>query len=183
MKMFCTAAAVCLALAASVFSAPVPAQTAETDPATKDQVELLLRTLHSHDMIQRTMEAMLKPMDQMFHDQFRKDGKKVPGDFQPRFTKLINELMVNMPWEEMTQATVPVYQSHFTNGDINNLIAFYSTPTGQKYLHEMPEVTGESMQAMMPIMRRYMNDAQARMQQQIKDMEQNAPKAEDSAAQ
>jgi hypothetical protein len=39
------------------------------------------------------------------------------------------------------------------------------------------------MQAMMPIMRKYMSDAQARMQQQIKDMEQNAPKAEDSAAQ
>src|ERR1700729_3247545 len=70
MKMFWIAA-LCL-----VFSATGLAQT--PDPATADQVELLLRTMHSHDMIQRTMEAMLKPMDQMFHDQFRKDGKKVP---------------------------------------------------------------------------------------------------------
>jgi hypothetical protein len=182
MKMFCTAA-VCLALAVSVFSEPGLAQTADTDPATKDQVELLLRTMHSHDMVQRTMEAMLKPMDQMFHDQFRKDGKKIPADFQPRFSKIMADLLKNMPWDEMTQATVPAYQNHFTNDDINNLIAFYSSPTGQKYLQEMPEVTGESMQAMMPIMLKYMKDAQGRMQQQVKDMEQNAPKAEASAAQ
>ncbi len=178
MKMFWIAA-VCLALSASCL-----AQTADSDPATADQVELLLRTMHSHDMIQRTMEAMLKPMDQMFHDQFRKDGKKVPADFEPRFTKLMNDMLTNMPWEQMTQATVPAYQKHFSNGDINNLIAFYSSPIGQKFLQEMPEVTGESMQAMMPIMRKYMNDAQERMRQQIKDMEQSAPKADqDSPAQ
>lgn len=158
------------------------AQTADSDPATADQVELLLRTMHSHDMIQRTMEAMLKPMDQMFHDQFKKDGKKLPPDFEPRFTKMINDMLTSMPWEQMTQATVPVYQKHFTNGDINNLIAFYSTPTGQKFLHEMPEVTGEGMQAMMPIMRKYISDAQARMQQQMKEMEQSAPKADQDSA-
>jgi len=45
---------------------------------------------------------------------------------------------------------VPVYQKHFTNGDINNLIAFYSTPTGQKFLHEMPAVTAETMRAIYP---------------------------------
>jgi hypothetical protein len=177
MKMFWIAA-LCLAFSAAAF-----AQTGESDPASADQVELLLRTMHSHDMIQRTMEAMLKPMDQMFHDQFRKDGKKVPADFEPRFTKMMNDMLTNMPWEQMTQATVPVYQKHFTNGDINSLIAFYTSPTGQKFLHEMPEVTGEGMQAMMPIMLKYMSDAKARMQQQIKDMEQSAPKADDSPAQ
>jgi hypothetical protein len=91
-------------------------------------------------------------------------------------------MLTNMPWEQMTQATVPVYQKHFTNGDINNLIAFYSSPTGQKFLHEIPEVTGENMQAMMPIMRKYINDVNARMQQQMKDMEQSAPKADQDSA-
>jgi hypothetical protein len=170
-------AALCLA-----FSATGLAQTADTAPATADQVELLLRTMHSHDTIQRTMEAMLKPMDQMFHDQFRKDGKKLPADFEHRFTKMMNDMLTNMPWEQMTQATVPVYQKHFTNGDIGNLIAFYSSPTGQKFLHEMPEVTGEGMQAMMPIMLKYMSDAKARMQQQMKDMEQSAPRADQDSA-
>src|SRR6202451_3625171 len=104
MKMFWIAA-LCL-----VFSATGLAQTADTDPATADQVELLLRTMHSHAMTQRTRKGRLKPMDQMFHDQSRKDGKKVPADFEPRFTKMMNDMLTNMPWEQMTQATVPVYQ-------------------------------------------------------------------------
>jgi uncharacterized protein len=181
MKMFRIAApcfALCLALAASGL-----AQTADTDPATKDQVELLLRTTQSHDMMHRMMEGMLKPMHQMFRDQFEKDGKQLPPDFESRANKMFDELIKNMPMDEMVQAMVPAYQKHFTNGDVNNLIAFYSSPTGQKVLQEMPEVTSEGMQAMMPIMTKYMKDAQERVQQQVKDMEKSAPKTEDSAVQ
>jgi hypothetical protein len=134
--------------------------------------------MRSHDMMQRMIEAMLKPMHQMFHDQFRKDGKKLPADFEPRFTKMMDDLMKGMPWDDMTQAMVPAYQKHFTNGDINNLIAFYSSPTGQKVLQEMPDITSESMQAMMPLMRKYIGDSQERMQREIKDMEKTSPKAE-----
>jgi uncharacterized protein len=172
MKLFWIAA-LCLVVSASGL-----AQNADTDPATKDQVELYLRTMHSHDMMQRMMEAMLKPMHQVFHDQFKKDGKQLPADFEPRFTKMMDDLVKGMPMEEMSQAMVPAYQKHFTNGDINNLIAFYSTPTGQKVLEEMPEITSESMQAMMPVMRKYVNDWQKRMQEEVKDMEKTAPKAD-----
>jgi hypothetical protein len=173
MKIFCIAA-LCFAI-----GAPALAQNADTDPATTDQVALYLRTMRSHDMMQRMMEAMLKPMHQMLHDQFAKDGRKLPADFESRFTKMTDDLMKNMPWDDMTQAMVPAYQKHFTNGDINNLIAFYSSPTGQKVLQEMPEITSEGMQAMMPIMRKYIADWQERMQKEIKDMEKTAPKAEE----
>jgi hypothetical protein len=172
MKLFWIAA-LCL-----IVSAPGLAQNADTDPATKDQVELYLRTMHSHDMMQRMMEAMLKPMHQVLHDQFKKDGKQLPADFELRFTKMMDDLVKGMPMEEMSQAMVPAYQKHFTNGDINNLIAFYSTPTGQKVLEEMPEITSESMQAMMPVMRKYVNDWQKRMQEEVKDMEKTAPKVD-----
>jgi uncharacterized protein len=172
---------VVLALA---LSAPCLAQTADTDPATQDQVELLLRTMHSHDMMQRMMEAMLKPMHQTLHDQFKKDGRQLPANFESRFTKMMDDLIKNMPMDEISQAMVPAYQKHFTNGDINNLIAFYSSPTGQKVLEEMPEVTSDGMQAMMPIMRKYISEWQQRMQNEVKDMEKTAPKVEpDSPAQ
>ncbi len=178
MKMFCIAA-LCV-----VFAAPGLAQNADTDPATKDQVELLLRTMQSHDTMQRTVEGMLKPMHQMLRAQFEKDGKPVPPDFESRYHKMFDELIKSMPMDEMTQAMVPVYQKHFTNGDVKGLIAFYESPTGQKFLQEMPEVTSESMQAMMPIMRDYMSGAEEQMQEEVKDMEKPAPKnSPDSPAQ
>jgi len=176
-KMFWSAA-LCLAIGGLVFSTLSLAQNADTDPATKDQVELYLRTMHSHDMMQRMMDAMLKPMHQMLHDQFKKDGKQLPANFESRFNKMMDDLVKAMPMDEMTQAMVPAYQKHFTNGDINNLITFYSSPTGQKVLEEMPEITSEGIQAMMPIMRKYVSEWQERMQKEVKDMEKTAPTAD-----
>jgi hypothetical protein len=163
-------ATLCLAL-----SAPALAQTSDTDPPTRDEVEIYLQTMHSHDMMQKTMEAMLKPMHQMFRDQFAKDGKALPPGAERRANKIVDEMMKGMPLDEMTQALVPVYQKHFTKGDLEKLIAFYSSPIGQKVLTEMPAITGESMEAIMPGMQKYIAESQSRMQQEVKELEKNAP--------
>lgn len=154
--------------------APVLAQSAESDPASKDDVILYLRTMHSHDMMQKTMQAMLGSMRQMFSEQVEKNGKMPPANAEKRLNTIMDEVIKGMPIDEMTEATIPVYQKHFTKGDIDHLIAFYSSPTGQKLLDEMPAVTGESMTAMMPIMIKYMDDSKQRVQQQVKEMEKSA---------
>ena len=169
--------AVCLALIPALAAAGF-AQSSDTDPATKEDIELYLKAMHSHDMMQKTMEAMLKPMHQMFSEGFEKGGKTPPGDAEKRFNKMMDELMKGAPFDEMTQAMVPIYQKHFTRGDINNLTAFYSSPTGQKVLEDMPAISGETMAAMMPIMRKYMEASKARMQRELEEMEKSAPRAE-----
>ena len=65
--------------------------------------------------------------------------------------------------DEMTQAMVPAYQKHLTKGDIDNLVSFYSSPTGAKLLREMPSMLAEAMQSMMPIMTKYMETVQQRL--------------------
>jgi len=163
-------ASLCLAL-----SLPILAQNAD-DPASKDDVILLLRTMQSHDMMQRTMEAMLKPMHQMYHQQYLKDKDKLPPDFESRMSMIMDDMLKNMPFDEMMQAMIPAYQKHFTHGDIEALNAFYSSPVGQKFLHETPEVMAEAMQAMMPILTKYQQQSQERMQKEIKEMMENTPK-------
>ncbi|MGD0570472.1 MAG: DUF2059 domain-containing protein [Candidatus Sulfotelmatobacter sp.] len=164
------------------FSVPALAQNADTDPASKDDIILYLRTMHSHDMMQKTMQAMLGSMRQMFSEQFEKDGKTPPGDAEKRLNSMMDELIKGMPLDEMMQATIPVYQKHFTKGDIDHLIAFYSSPTGQKLLEEMPAITGESMTAMMPIMLKYMEDSKERVRQQVKEMEKSAAQGDQGSA-
>jgi hypothetical protein len=156
------------------FSAPALAQNADTDPASRDDVILYLRTMHSHDMMQKTMQAMLGSLRQMFSEQFEKDGRTAPADAEKRFNSIMDEVIKGMPLDEMAQAMIPVYQKHFTKGDIDHLIEFYSSPTGQKVLEEMPAITGESMTAMMPIMTKYMEDSKQRVRQQVKEMEKGA---------
>lgn len=162
MKMFWIAA-LCLA-----FSAPVFAQSADTnEPASRDDVILYLQTMRSHDLIQRMLEAQSKATQQLVHDQLAQE-RRLPADYNARMKKWVDELFKNMPIDEMTQAMIPAYQKHFTKGDIEAMNAFYSSPVGQKVLQVLPDVTQEGLQAMMPILSKYLADWKQRMQDDLK---------------
>jgi uncharacterized protein len=48
--------------------------------------------------------------------------------------------------EELVRRIIPVYDKHFTQDEIRQLIAFYQTPIGAKFVAELPSLTQESMQ-------------------------------------
>jgi hypothetical protein len=171
MRPFVLAATLCLALAVNGLAQGTSADS----PATKEDVEKYLQAVHSHDMMQQMLDAMSKPMQQMVHDQFMKDKDRLPPDFETRMNKMISDQFKDMPFDEMTQAMVPAYQKHFTRGDMDALVAFYSSATGQKLLREMPAITAEAMQSMMPIMRQHMEAVNQRVQQDLADMLKNSP--------
>lgn len=158
-------AAACLVLAASCL-----AQTADTDQATNDDVQKYFAITRSHDMMQKTLAAMTKPLHQLAHEQCQKDKDRLPADCEARVDKLLEDMFNQMPMDEMLQAMVPAYAKHFTKGDIDALIAFYSGPTGQKVLREMPAIVADSMQAAMPIMRKAIEKMHAREQQEFAGM-------------
>jgi len=149
----------CLAVSLSAF-----AQNAD-DPASRDDIILLLRTMHSHDFIQKTMSAQLAGVRQLMHEQYAKGD--VPADFDSHFSKTMDELIKGMPVDEITDAMIPSYQKHFTHGDIEAMNAFYSSPVGQKVLEELPAVMQEGMQAAGPIVTKYISTWQDRMKQEF----------------
>ena len=67
-----------------------------------------------------------------------------------RMDRESEDLIKNFPVDAMLSDMIPVYQRHFTKSEIDALIAFYSSPPGQKFLHEMPAVTAETMRAIYP---------------------------------
>jgi hypothetical protein len=164
-KRFLIAAILCAALSFTGL-----AQTATDAPAAKEDVERLFQAMHSHDMMLKMVEAMSAPMHQAAHDQCERDKDKLPADCEERINKLLDGMMKEIPFDQMMQAMVPAYQKHFTKGDMDALIAFYSTPTGQKVLQELPAVTAEGMQAMMPIMRKSVEKMTERAEQEVNQM-------------
>jgi hypothetical protein len=106
----------------------------------------------------------------MMHDQYEKDKDKLPADFEARMNKVMDDYLKSFPWDEILQSMVPVYQKHFTKGDVDHLVAFYSTPTGQKLIREMPAITAEAMQVMMPILRDRIDVMTRDVQQQVAEM-------------
>jgi hypothetical protein len=144
--------------------------TGANAPASKEDVERYLQAVHSQDMMRKMMDAMTKSMQQMNHDRYLKDKDKLPADFEARTNKMMDDMMKDMPFDEMMQAMVPTYQKHFTKGDMDGLVTFYTSPTGQKLLREMPAITAEAMTAIMPIMRQHMDAMSRRLQQQTDEM-------------
>jgi hypothetical protein len=158
------------ALLCAGFSWTGLAQTAADAPATKEDVERYFQAVHSHDMMLKMMEAMSSPMHQAAHEQCEKDKDKLPADCEARINKLLDGMMKEIPFDEMVEAMVPAYQKHFTKGDMDALIAFYSAPTGQKVLRELPAVTAEGMEAMMPIMRKSVDRMTERAEKEVAQM-------------
>jgi len=150
-------------------------QSAADAPATKEDVQRYLDVIHSREMMTQMVDAMVKPMHQVIHEQFMKDKDKLPADFEARMNKMMDDSMKSFPWDEMMQAMVPVYQKHFTKGDMDAIVAFYSAATGQKMLKEMPAMMSEAMQSMMPIIRKQMEAMTERIQLEAAQM-LNAPK-------
>jgi hypothetical protein len=113
---------------------------------------------------------MSKPLHQMVHEQYLKDKDKLPADFEARMNKRLDEYFKDLPWDDILNSMVPVYQKHLTKGDMEALTAFYATSTGQKLLKEMPQILAESMQNVMPLMRKHIDTLNQRMQEDIQAM-------------
>jgi len=163
-----------IALACLALSLPSLAQNAD-EPASRDDVILLLRTMHSHDLLQKLLAAQSASMRQLLHDQLMKENGAVPADFEARFMKMTDELNRSMPIDEIMQAMIPAYQKHFTHGDIEAMSAFYSSPVGQKVLEELPAVTQEGMSAAVPILSQYLSQWQERMKRELEPAQKSSP--------
>lgn len=166
MKRAFLALATCLAFA-TICAAQQPSADS---PATKEDVERYLQVMQSRDRINKVVDAMTGTMHQMFHGECMKDKDKLPSDCEETENKMLDEEMRSFPWDQMLEAMVPIYQKHYTEGDINALIAFYSTPTGEKVLNEGPAITAEAMQTMMPIIEKQLGAIQERIQEKTAQM-------------
>jgi hypothetical protein len=60
------------------------------------------------------------------------------------------------------------------------MVGFYSTPTGQKILREMPAMTTEGMQAMQPHLKKMIDEANSQLEERVK--EELRKKKQDDAA-
>lgn len=159
-------------------------QTQAEAPASKEDIQRYFDVMHSKEMMAKMVDAMNKPMHQLIHEQYLKDKDKLPPDFEVRIAKIMNDTMKTFPWAEMLDAMVPVYQKHLTKRDVDELVAFYSTPTGQKLLRELPEITAEAMQSAMPLLKKNIEAMNQRVQEEVAAMvKESGTKSPDAAPQ
>lgn len=164
-------------LVAASFCSSAFAQSTDNTPASREDIERYLEVVNSHDMMNKLMGTMAQSMHQMTHEQCLKHKAQLPANCESKLNAMMDDTFKNMPVDDMMKAMIPAYQKHLTKGDVDNLVAFYSTPTGQKLLREMPSIMADAMQDMMPVMNKYMETVQSRIQKETEAMIAQSKKA------
>ena len=59
---------------------------------------------------------------------------------------LIEELSNYLRYDSMVAQLLPIYAKHYSEQDLQGIIAFYKSPVGKKMLAEMPAILQESME-------------------------------------
>jgi hypothetical protein len=166
MKRSTLAMLVCLVFASVSYAQ----QNAADAPASREDVERYLDAMHSRETIKNMMDVMTQQVHKMTHEQLKK-VPNLPPDYEARMDREADQTLKNFPTEDLLQVMIPVYQKHFSKGDIDAMIGFYATPTGQKLIRDMPAVMAETMQASSGILQKMMAKTMERVQEEIAQLQ------------
>jgi hypothetical protein len=147
-----------VAEAAAQSRAAAEARKAAPAPPTREDVLKLFDLLQ----ITKTMDAVINATKQqsmeIAEQMIRERMPNITAEQKKQFTGMVDDVMRQSlggeAIQEMLAATIPVYQRHLTKSDLDAMVAFYSSPVGQKILHEQPAMVQESMVASAGIQQR-----------------------------
>lgn len=69
-------------------------------------------------------------------------GAQLSPSDRDRFRAMLTEAI---SYEELSAITARIYAAHFNDRELDQLLAFYRTDIGAKFLHELPAISGDSM--------------------------------------
>jgi uncharacterized protein len=151
---------------------PLCAQTAADSPATRDEILALFNLMHVREQVQPAMEFVARQQRAIIHDNLKRQTPRISPENLAKLDQFTADIMKEPPVDGMLEDMIPVYQKHLTRSDVDAMSAFYSSPTGQKLLREMPAMTTESMQAASPRIQALMDEVMERARAMAKEDEQ-----------
>lgn len=144
------------------------------DAPSREEVLKLFEMLE----IRKTMDAVFKAAkqqsreiaEQMIQEKIPETTPEQRKQFEQVLDEVFADAMGPKLMDEMLEETVPVYQRHLTKSDLQAMMAFYSSPVGQKLLREQPAMVQESMQAAAGIQQRIARSIFLKIDQRLEQM-------------
>lgn len=152
------------------------AQEAAPDgAATREDVLQLFSIMQINQQMHTMMDAMIKQQKSLIHESARRKNPNINQQELDRLDRMMDETIKDFPVEGLLDDMVPVYQKHLSKTDVAAMGTFYSSPTGQKLLREMPAMTSEAMQAAYGRLQQQMEAMTERIDKVMKENEQQRP--------
>ena len=119
-------------------AATAPASPEARKKAAMQLIHLLMPKAHTDQMMNNIGTQFMYAAA----NDYKRRGLTIPPDFE---TKMKSALTGLVSYEELTNWGAEVYAQHFTLGELQKMIAFYTSPTGHKLLQDQQEITQQSM--------------------------------------
>ena len=154
-------------LAASI----VLSAAAHSAPPSRESVDVLLTAMQA----ERLIEGMLANVEQSMRQAMAGalGGQPISAQQQrvldaapAKFTRVLKD---ELSWERMRPFYVQIYEESFTQEDIDGLLAFYRSPTGEAFVKKMPLAQQKSMAPMQSRMAPMVEKMKAAMQEAIEE--------------
>ena len=124
-------------LFAALFSLPVLAAPAQD--ATIEKLLILTEAQKLSDSAisdsDEIIETTLKPVLQL--DNMTAEKKKIVESFLNKYKHIIKE---EFSWKKMMPDYIRIYRETFTEEELQSLVAFYESPTGQMFIKKTPAI-------------------------------------------
>jgi hypothetical protein len=132
-------------------------------PATREDILRMFKVMNIEVQTRQVMDQVMQQMRSASREQIKKRRPEITEEELSGMDQESEEIAKSFPVNELLQDMIPVYQKHLNRTDVDAIIAFYSSPTGQKMLREMPVMTSEAMQAAYPRMQKNLDAIMKRM--------------------
>jgi uncharacterized protein len=130
---------------------PATAKALPADAPTRQEVLKLFEMLEISKTMELAIQAAKQQSNEMAEELIQEKAPAATPEQKQQIRQMVNEEMARAlgpsAIREMMEATVPVYQRHLSKSDLQAMMAFYSSPVGQKVLREQPAMMQESMKA------------------------------------
>jgi uncharacterized protein len=149
--------------------AQTPSTQSEVAPS-REQVMKFLEVTQAKSRVEQVFTGMAKQAQMGAELGFKQKVPDASPEQLARVDAISDSIFKEFSVDELIDAIVPIYQKHLSKSDLDGILAFYASPTGQKLLKEMPAILSESMEAGGEIGRKKMESINRRVEEQLQQM-------------
>jgi len=141
---------------------------ADNNPPSEASIKQILELVQAHKLIDSMIAQMDSYMKQAVAQatQGQHITPEIQKDIERRQAEMMTAMKEVLDWNKLEPMYVRVYQKSFTQGEVDGLIAFYSTPAGQALINKIPVVMQNTLNELQQMMQP-MTQAMKRMQQEV----------------
>ena len=127
---------------------------AQSSKPTQESLNKLFELTDTQAMLPRVQAQMDDMMKNMMQDMLKSksvtpEQQKALDVFRSKVMKIQKD---EITWEAIEPKMSAIYQNSLTQEDVDGIIAFYQTPTGQSFIKKMPEIMQQTMLMMQTTM-------------------------------